>query len=95
MSCLRQIDELIAKGAPEVAVYDAIQAAIADYGGRLQQIWNDIEPEDYGIMLAVMELTAAAGIRPCLSRTTLMLTDEIKRQTKSVTIKVPDTGGLR
>lgn len=92
MSYLSKIDELIAKGAPEGAVYDAIQAAINDYGGRLQQIWNDIDPEDYGIMLAVMESTAA-GIRPCLSRTTLMLTDEIKRQTKSVTIKVPDTGG--
>ena len=94
MSYLRQIDKLIADGAPEGVVYDAIQAAVTDYGGRLQQIWNDIEPEDYGIMLAVMESTAA-GIRPCLSRTTLMLTDEIKRQTKSVTIKVPDTGGRR
>ena len=94
MSYLIQIDELIAKGAPEGAVYDAIQAAVTDYGGRLQQIWNDIEPEDYGIMLAVMESTAA-GIRPRLSRTTLMLTDEIKRQTKIVTINVPDTGGRR
>lgn len=94
MSYLSKIDELIAKGAPEGAVYDAIQAAVTDYGGRLQMIWNDIDPEDYGIMLAVMESTAA-GIRPCLGRTTLMLADMIKLQTKSVTIKVPDTGGRR
>ena len=60
MSYLIQIDELIAKGAPEGAVYDAIQAAVTDYGGRLQMIWNDIEPEDYGIMLAVMALTTYA-----------------------------------
>ena len=94
MSYLSKIDELIGKGAPEGAVYDAIQAAVTDYGGRLQLIWNDIELEDYGIMLAVMESTAA-GIRPCLGRTTLMLADMIKLRTKIVTIKVPDTGGRR
>lgn len=88
MSWVKSISDSIEAKAPPEETLRLIQGGISSVTVQLQRAIDAVDPADYPLLLAVLDLTAAS-FRPTLPRGAQFLADLIKSLTSSVAVTLP------
>lgn len=89
MSWINAINNSIVSNDPPQKTMGLIQGGISAVTVRLQRTIDDTDPEDYPLLLAVLDLSSAS-LRQTLPHDAQFLAELIKSMTSSVAVTLPE-----
>jgi hypothetical protein len=90
MSWVKAISDSIEAKAPPKETLRLIQGGISSVTVQLQRAIDAVDPADYPLLLAVLDLSSAS-LRQTLPHAAQFLAELIKSMTSSVAVTVPET----